>query len=259
MHIVAVVSCVRVVVGRVDIVVPLHLVFIHVDSAGVRLRLHVVGIACDVVSRGGGPRLLRLVGVAASVRLGQVGHAASVGVHVSSVAATSAVPVGVVSRSAVLHTGLAGVGGAVVEDVSAVAAPGGGHHKRRYGRLGFRRELRLGLQAAAPLTEVLRSVLRSTSEIKMNPCRLVQELFMKQESKKKMPLTSDVLPELCAAVGVAGEEGSSGHAAGVTRLSGSRFMQTVVGICASVAERLLDLVRNESETQIRTVFRTSPL
>lgn len=129
MHIVAVVSCLRVVVGRVDIIVSLHLVFIHIDSAGVRLRLDVVGIACDVISRGGGTRL-RLVGVAASVRLGQVGHAASVGVHVSSVAATSSVPVGVVSRSAVLHTGLACVGGAVVENIGAVAAPGGGHDKR---------------------------------------------------------------------------------------------------------------------------------
>lgn len=44
-----------------------------------------------------------------------------------------------------------------------------------------------------------------------------------------MQLISEVLPELCAAVGVAGEEGSGGHAASVTRLSGSRFKRTVVG------------------------------
>lgn len=152
--IVAVVSCLWVGVGRVDIIVSLHLVFIHVDSVGVRLRLDVGGVACDVIGGGGGPRL-RLVGVAASVRLGQVGHAASVGVHVSSVAATGSVPVGVVARSAVLHAGLAGVGGAVVEDVGAVAAPGRGHDERWYGWRGFRHDWRLGLQAPAPLTEVL--------------------------------------------------------------------------------------------------------
>ena len=36
------------------------------------------------------------------------------------------------------------------------------------------------------------------------------------------------VPELAAAVGVAGEEGGGGHAAGVTRLSGSRFEQAAV-------------------------------
>lgn len=57
----------------------------------------------------------------------------------------------------------------------------------------------------------------------------LQELFMKREFKRNVQLIPDALPELGAAVGVAGEEGGSGHAAGVTRLSGSRFMRTAVG------------------------------
>lgn len=36
------------------------------------------------------------------------------------------------------------------------------------------------------------------------------------------------LPELSAAVGVAGKEGGGGHAAGITWLSGSRFKRAAV-------------------------------
>lgn len=153
MHVVAVVGCLCVVVGRVDVVVSFQLALIHIGSAGVRLGLHVVRIARDVIGCGGGP-CLRLVGVAAGVRLSQVGHAASVGVHVSPVAPTSPVPVGVVARSAVLYAGLTGVGGTIVKDVGAVAASAGGHHECRDGLSGFYGELGLGLQTPAPLTEM---------------------------------------------------------------------------------------------------------
>ena len=43
-----------------------------------------------------------------------------------------------------------------------------------------------------------------------------------------MRCISEALPELRAAVGVAGEEGGRGHAAGVTWLSGSWFKRAAV-------------------------------
>lgn len=39
---------------------------------------------------------------------------------------------------------------------------------------------------------------------------------------------SEALPELGAAVGIAGEEGCGGHAAGITWLSGTRFKRAAV-------------------------------
>lgn len=122
-RVVAVVGCWGGMVGGVDGVVSLHLVVVHVGSIGVRLWVCVAGVACDVVGRCGGTGS-GLEGVAAGVCLCQVRHAARVGVQVLSVAATGSVPVGVGTGNAVLHAGLAGVGGAVVEDLGAVAASG---------------------------------------------------------------------------------------------------------------------------------------
>lgn len=157
-HFVAVISCWGWVVGRIDVIVSLHLIVIHVDSIRVRLWLCVAWIACDVVGgcSGSGPRL---VGIAAGVWLSQVGHAACVGIHVFSVAAASSASVGVVTGNAVLHTGLACVGGAVIEDLSAVAAPGWGEHIGWHRRFGLCQELRLGLQTTATLAEMLWSIL----------------------------------------------------------------------------------------------------
>lgn len=140
---VAGISCRGWVVGRIDAVVPLHLIVIHVDSIGVRLWVCIARIAGDVIgSRGGsGPRL---VGVATSVRLSQVGHAAGVGIHVLSVAAASSASVAVVTGDAVLHTRLARVGGAVVEDLGAVAASGCREDHRWHREFGPRQELGLG-------------------------------------------------------------------------------------------------------------------
>lgn len=154
----AVVRCRGGVIGRIDVVVSLHLVVVHVGSVGVRLRLCVAGVARDVVGRrgGSGPRL---VGVTASVRLSQVGHAARVGVQVFPVAAANSAPVGVVTRDAVLDAGLARVGGAVVEDLGAVAASGRGEGERWRGGFGLRHELRLRLQTTATLAEMLWNVL----------------------------------------------------------------------------------------------------
>lgn len=47
-------------------------------------------------------------------------------------------------------------------------------------------------------------------------------------SRHKLGQSSGNAPELGAAVGVAGEEGGGGHAAGVTWLSGSRFKRAGV-------------------------------
>lgn len=155
-HFVAVISWLCWVVRRIDGVVSLHLVVVHVHSVSVRLWFWVAGITRHIVGRGGGSGS-RLVGLAI-VRLSQVGHATRVGVHVFSVAAASSAPVRVVAGDAVLHAGLAGVGGAVVEDLGAVAASGGGEAEGRHGGLGLR-QLRLGLQAATALAEMLWNVL----------------------------------------------------------------------------------------------------
>lgn len=156
-HVVAMVSCRSCLVGGVDVVVSLHLVVVHVASVGVRLWLCVAGVTRDVVGCGGGPGP-GLVGVTASVWLGQVGHAARVGVQVFSVAAASPTPVAVVAGGAVLHTGLAGVGGAVVQDLDAAAALFVREGEGRHRRLRLRQELGLGLQAATALAEMLRGV-----------------------------------------------------------------------------------------------------
>lgn len=157
-HVVAVISCWGRVVGRIDVIVSLHLIVVHVDSIGVRLWLCVAGITRHIVGcRGGsGPRL---VGVAAGVWLSQVGHAARVGIHVFSVAATSSASVGVVTGDAVLYAGLARVGGAIVEDLSAIAASGWGEGERWHRGFGLRLELRLGLQTTATLAEMLWGIL----------------------------------------------------------------------------------------------------
>lgn len=55
-------------VGRIDVIVSLHLVVVHVDSIGVRLRLCVTGIACDVIGSCGWSGS-RLIVVAVAVRL----------------------------------------------------------------------------------------------------------------------------------------------------------------------------------------------
>lgn len=138
---VAGVSCWGWVVGRIDVIVPLHLIVVHVDSIRVRLWICVAWVARDVIgSRGGsGPRL---VGIATSVWLSQVGHAACVGVHVLSVAAASSASV--VAGDAVLYTRLACVGGAVIEDLGAVAAPGCGKDQCWRRGLGPCQELGLG-------------------------------------------------------------------------------------------------------------------
>lgn len=153
-----VVRCWGRVVGGVDVVVPLHLVFVHVKSVCVRIRVGVAGIARDVVGSGGGVSP-RLVGIATGVRLSQVGHAARVGVHVPSVAAAGPAPVGVVPGGAVLHAGLAGVGGAVIQDLGAAAALGWREHQGWNASFRLSRELGLRFQAAAALAEVLGCVL----------------------------------------------------------------------------------------------------
>lgn len=157
-HVVTVISCWGEVVGGIDVVVSLHLVVVHVDSVGVRLWVCVARKACNVVGGCGGSRP-RLVGVAAGVGLCQVGHAACVGVHVFSVAAASSAPVGVVTGTTVLHTGLACVGGAVIEDLSTIAAPCWGEGECWNRRFSLCQELRLGLQAPATLAEMLWSIL----------------------------------------------------------------------------------------------------
>lgn len=100
-----------------------------------------------------------LVGVAAGVGLGQVGHTARVPVHVFPVAATGPASVGVVPRSAVLNAGLARVGRAVVENLGAVAALGWGEDQGWHAGLRFGGHLGLRLQAAAALAEMLRRIL----------------------------------------------------------------------------------------------------
>lgn len=157
-HIMAVIRCWCRVVGWINIIVSLHLIVIHVDSIRVRLWLYVAGVACDIVGCRcwTGPRL---VGVAAGVWLSQVGHAACVGVRVFSVAAARPASVCVVARDAVLHTRLAGVGGAIIEDLSAVAASGWGEGERWDRKFILCQELGLGLQTTAALAEMLWSVL----------------------------------------------------------------------------------------------------
>lgn len=160
-HLVAVVSRLRGVVGWIDVIVAFQLVVVHVDAVGVWLRFRVGGVTCDVVGGcgGAGPGL---VGVTTRVRLGQVGHAPRVGVQVFFVAAACPSSGGVVAGGAVLHTGLAGVGGAVVENFSAVAASGGGEGECWHWGVRLRhQELRLGLQTPTPLAEMLRGVVRS--------------------------------------------------------------------------------------------------
>lgn len=122
----------------------LHFVVVHVESIRVRLWFCIAWIACDVVGGCSGPAA-RLVSVASSVRLSQVGHAARVGILIFSVAATSPAPVGVVTRDAVLHAGLACVGGAVIENLCAVAALGWGDYKGWSRNFSLGHELRLGL------------------------------------------------------------------------------------------------------------------
>lgn len=158
MRFVAGISCWGWVVGRIDAIVPLHLIVVHVDSIRVRLWICVAWIACDIIgSRGGsGPRL---VGIATSVWLSQVGHAACVGIHVLSVAAASSASVAVVTGDAVLHTRLARVGGAVIEDLSAVAAPGCRKDQCWHRGFGPCQELGLGFETATTLAEVLWSIL----------------------------------------------------------------------------------------------------
>lgn len=137
LYIVAVISCLSWVVGRIDIIVSLHLIVVHVGSIGVRLWFCVAGISCDTVSCccGSGARL---VGVAAGVRLSQIRHAACVGIHVFSVAAACSRSVGVVAGDSVLHTGMACVGGTIIEDLGAVAASGCGEGERLHGGFGLR-------------------------------------------------------------------------------------------------------------------------
>lgn len=142
--VVVVVCCWGRVVGGVDVVVSLHLVFVHVKSTCVRIRVGVPGVARDVVGSGGGVSP-RLVGIATGVRLSQIGHAARVGVHVLLVAAAGPAPVGVVPGGAVLHAGLAGVGGAVVQDLGAAAALGWREHQGRNTSFRLSRELGLRL------------------------------------------------------------------------------------------------------------------
>lgn len=101
----------------------------------------------------------RLVGIAAGVRLSQVGHAARVGVHVFSVAATGPASVCVIPGGAVLNAGLTGVGRAVIENLGAAAALGWGEHQGWHPSFRFGRELGLRLQAAAALAEMLRCIL----------------------------------------------------------------------------------------------------
>lgn len=101
----------------------------------------------------------RLVGIAAGVCLGQVGHAACVGVHVFPGAATGPASVGVVPRSAVLNAGLTRVGRAIIENLGTVAALGWGEHQGRHASFCFGRHLGLRLQAAAALAEMLRRIL----------------------------------------------------------------------------------------------------
>lgn len=134
MYVVAVISCLSWVVGRIDVIVSLHLVVVHVGSIGISIWLCVAGISCDIVGCCGGSGS-RLVGVAAGVWLSQIGHAACVGIHVFSVAAASSASVGVVTGDAVLHTGMTCVGGAVIKDLSAVAASSCGERECLLGRL----------------------------------------------------------------------------------------------------------------------------
>lgn len=101
----------------------------------------------------------RLVGIAAGVGLGQVGHAACVRVHVFPVAATGPASVGVVPRSAVLNAGLARVGRAVIKNLGAVAALGWGEHQGGHTRFCFGGHLGLRLQTTAALAEMLRRIL----------------------------------------------------------------------------------------------------
>lgn len=153
-----VVRCWGRVVGGVDVVVPLHLIFVHVKAICIRIRVRVPGIARDVVGSGGGVSP-RLVGIATGVRLSQIGHAARVGVHVLSVAAAGPAPVGVVPGGAVLHAGLAGVGGAIIQDLGAAAALGWREHQGWNTSFRLSRDLGLRFQTAAALSEMLRCVL----------------------------------------------------------------------------------------------------
>lgn len=160
--VVAVVRRGHVAVRGIEAVVSLHLIVVHVVSVGVRLRLLVSAVARHAVGRCGGSAP-RLGGVATGIRLSQVGHAARVGVHVP-VASASPAPVRGVAGDAVLGAGVARVGGAVVEDLGAVAASGRGHGERWHGGSGLCGELRLGLQTAAALAEELRLILQSSKK-----------------------------------------------------------------------------------------------
>lgn len=120
-HVAVVISCRGWVVGGIDVVVTLHLIFVHVKSVRVRIWFCIAWIACDIVGSCGW-MTPRLVGIAAGVCLSQVGHTARVGVYVFSLAA--AAPASVVAGGAVLNAGLASVGRAVIKDLGAVAALG---------------------------------------------------------------------------------------------------------------------------------------
>lgn len=153
-------------VGRVDVVVALHFVLIHVGTVWVRLHLQ-AGVAGDVVGTG----WIVCWGLAwittARMVLHQVGHAPGVSVHFHLPVETvhgwgSGVQRAVlgVGRSAVFQTGLAGVGRAVLQHLCAVAAVRWWQDKDGLLWVGVLSELGLGLQTATAVPEAMRRPLR---------------------------------------------------------------------------------------------------
>lgn len=150
-------------VGRVDVVMALDFILIHVRSVGVGLHVR-AGVTTDEVGAG----CVGLARVAAArMVLDQVGHASGVSVHVQlPVEAVHGGGAGVqgavvgVAGATVLQTGLAGVGRAVLQDLGAVAAVSRRQREAGLFGVGVLSEPRLRLQTAAAMPEAVGRTLR---------------------------------------------------------------------------------------------------
>lgn len=116
-------------VGRVDIVVALHLILIHVSTVGVGLHVW-TGVACHIVSSRCIVRWGLVQITTANMILDQIRHTACVSIDlhppVQLMVAGSRVQGAVVGVAWVVQAGLTGEGGAVLQGLCAVAPAGRG-------------------------------------------------------------------------------------------------------------------------------------
>lgn len=164
----AVVSIVgRGAVGRIDTVLSFSVILIDVATAVIKVTLCVWRVPSDIVA---GRRLLVALGVDAipqAVPLGKVRHAPRIGggnvlfLGPPPAPGTGVQGMGAVTgachrrHAVVLGAGLTGAGGPIVQDFGAAAPLGFADGEERPVAVRLEQQVRLGLQAAAPLAEVL--------------------------------------------------------------------------------------------------------